>query len=726
MKIRETTSKVERSGEFKETTFKIKASAKAFDILSSRLYTNVPLAIVRELSTNAWDAHVEAKTTSTPFKVHLPNNTEPYFNIRDFGTGLSLKQIQNLYTTYFDSDKTDSNEFTGALGLGSKSPFAYGDSFTVTSYYKKTKFVFSMFKNEQGLPTVALMNQEKTKEPNGLEVQLAVKREDFKAFTDVAQQLYPYFPRTPSISGAKINLKLALRKPILEGKGWRLFEPEKTRYSYYYADTPGNRSVAIMGNIAYPIQKEQFKTEPYRALVHTPLYLYFDIGDLEMAANREELHYSDFTTKAMKKKLDRVLKGLKDELQKKISACESLWDAKSTANDLVGGKASGVLHELKGVLTGADLSWKGKKFSVGNIDVGGLKGEIRSYRVGKGQQYNYSTSSYNHVVREEKGINWITPALTARFVVDDLNVGAISRVRKYLRDKYDKDTEETKKLTVYLFKPEELGSTATFQKKLGIQSDSIIRAETLEAPARATRAKRSKTPGAKVLKFKSVASGPPSNAWENATIQPEDGGVYVPVMRFKIDTDKVSVPSGVSPSPWGIKDLLTLLTAIDAAPGNVYGIRSGALDAVLKKGEWTDLLTHAKKKWTDYVEKEDLATTISRRRGLSSLSSKWKWYRSIHTQIKSPVKGSSFVAFAETVALAAKANDKLDNVIKLGNQLGMPMEAADLGKMEAKVLKKYPIVQLIGSKYYWHSNKNEETVLANYVSLVDRNEKSSG
>jgi len=35
-------------------------------------------------------------------------------------------------------------------------------------------------------------------------------------------------------------------------------------------------------------------------------------------------------------------------------------------------------------------------------------------------------------------------------------------------------------------------------------------------------------------------------------------------------------------------------------------------------------------------------------------------------------------------------------------------------------------VQLIGSKYYWHSNKNEETVLANYVSLVDRNEKSSG
>ena len=113
--------------------FRIRNSAKAFNILSSGLYANKIRAIIRELSCNAVDSHVAAGKQDTPFDVHLPNQLDPTFRIRDYGTGLTHDQVLNIYTTYFESTKTESNQFIGALGLGSKSPFSYTDNFTVTA-----------------------------------------------------------------------------------------------------------------------------------------------------------------------------------------------------------------------------------------------------------------------------------------------------------------------------------------------------------------------------------------------------------------------------------------------------------------------------------------------------------------------------------------------------------------------------------------------------------------
>ena len=67
MKLHHERSNVERSGVNAETAFQIKTTAKAFDILSSGLYTDNILAIVRELSCNAYDAHVAAGTEDKPF-----------------------------------------------------------------------------------------------------------------------------------------------------------------------------------------------------------------------------------------------------------------------------------------------------------------------------------------------------------------------------------------------------------------------------------------------------------------------------------------------------------------------------------------------------------------------------------------------------------------------------------------------------------------------------------
>ena len=89
--------------------FRIRNSAKAFNILSSGLYANKVKAIIRELSCNAIDSHTAAGTKQ-PFEVHLPTTLEPWFSIRDFGTGLSHDQVTKIYTTYFESTKTNSNK----------------------------------------------------------------------------------------------------------------------------------------------------------------------------------------------------------------------------------------------------------------------------------------------------------------------------------------------------------------------------------------------------------------------------------------------------------------------------------------------------------------------------------------------------------------------------------------------------------------------------------------
>ena len=137
MKLHTKTNTITKSENFVESNYSIDATAKAFAILSDGLYSNKILAVVRELSTNAYDSHVAAGCPEKPFDVTLPTSLDHEFSIRDYGTGLSKENCMSLYTTCFRSDKTDSNDAVGCLGLGSKSPFAYTDQFMVESFHNE-------------------------------------------------------------------------------------------------------------------------------------------------------------------------------------------------------------------------------------------------------------------------------------------------------------------------------------------------------------------------------------------------------------------------------------------------------------------------------------------------------------------------------------------------------------------------------------------------------------
>jgi hypothetical protein len=300
--------------------FRIRNSAKAFSILSSGLYANKIRAVIRELSCNAVDSHAAAGNANTPFDVHLPNSLEPHFSIRDYGTGLSHEQVTNIYTTYFESTKTNSNAFIGALGLGSKSPFSYTDNFTVTAIQNGRKGIYTAFINEAGVPSIAQMMEEDTNEPNGVEVKFAVtERYDFDKFRQEARQVYRHFALRPVISG---NGDFGFDTPEYESR-------DIIPGVHSYKNEGRRGSVAVMGNIAYPIEipaADQSIDQDVRNLLTCGLEMHFGIGELDFQASREGLSYIPSTVAAIKAKLEQLNAALTVVIAREADAIENLWD----------------------------------------------------------------------------------------------------------------------------------------------------------------------------------------------------------------------------------------------------------------------------------------------------------------------------------------------------------------------------------------------------------------
>lgn len=281
------------SGDLTHQEFKISASGKAFKILSANLYQNKIRAFIRELSANAYDAHIAAGHPEKQFDVHLPSAIDPMFWIRDYGIGLSKESVLSLYTTYFESTKSESNDFVGALGLGSKSPFAYVDSFNVTSYFNGSIILYDMsIKN--GVPNVSIMYEGDTDEPNGMKIALSVNSGDYERVVGEARYVYGTFKTKPNFIGRSMDCELTA---VTQGDGY-FTSNDGTRYSGVFA---------IMGNIAYPVSNgiklgnviSNFSNQ-------RSVFLEFNLGDLDITPSREELSYDPQTEKFLQDRIDQI------------------------------------------------------------------------------------------------------------------------------------------------------------------------------------------------------------------------------------------------------------------------------------------------------------------------------------------------------------------------------------------------------------------------------------
>ncbi len=177
--------------------FTAEMNAETFGLLIDKLYSDKISAVIRELGANAVDSHKCAGNDES-FAIHLPNALEPWFSIRDYGIGLDGEEIRTLYTRLGASSKRDSNDFIGCMGIGSKAPFAYTDTFTITSYKAGVRYSYCAFIGDKGIPAIAIFEEDApTSETNGLEVRLTVKPTDFVEFQTKAKKIYEFFEIRP-------------------------------------------------------------------------------------------------------------------------------------------------------------------------------------------------------------------------------------------------------------------------------------------------------------------------------------------------------------------------------------------------------------------------------------------------------------------------------------------------------------------------------------------------
>lgn len=247
MKLSESKPYFESSGDLQEHFFSIKDQGMIFDILRSKMYSNPILAICREITCNARDAHREVGTPEVPVHIQLPAGLEPNWKVKDFGPGISPDRMLNIFIQYTASTKRDDNTQTGGFGLGAKTPFSYSDTFLVTTIHDGTRYSYSCTIDDTKVGKLLLLDKRPSDEPNSTEICIRVKPVDFNTFHQYTEQACRHWDTKPIVTGGSISWETTNK--IAEGTGWAICSSH---------DYNKNAKVVIDG-IEYPLTLDDLR-----------------------------------------------------------------------------------------------------------------------------------------------------------------------------------------------------------------------------------------------------------------------------------------------------------------------------------------------------------------------------------------------------------------------------------------------------------------------------------
>lgn len=304
MKIDTSQGNVEVVGDIKE--FKTSIDPKNLEfittLLSSNLYSDPEQSFIREIVSNAWDSHVEAGTTSVPVIVRFGKyGGEGSVTIRDYGVGLSPERFQEVYCNIGSSTKRESNDYIGGFGIGKYSSLACSNTVYITSYYEGTAYYYVMVKSGNSITTNLLM-EKPTAEKNGVEVTI-------KGIIDLtpfnkALQCIVFFPNVYIDGAADADM---------------INSAKLKRFDNFAAASISIPSKLLLGNVLYPVQKYHLNYEARNFIERiegTGIVIKFDVGEINITPNRENIIYSSDTIK----KIENRIMAAKAELDALVDA----------------------------------------------------------------------------------------------------------------------------------------------------------------------------------------------------------------------------------------------------------------------------------------------------------------------------------------------------------------------------------------------------------------------
>jgi hypothetical protein len=307
--------------------FQIASTAYAFQVLSKNLYSDIPRAIVRELLCNAIDASIKHQST-IPVHLSLPSQTDRDLIIQDFGAGMSSDEIQEIYTTYFASSKRETNDETGMLGLGAKTPFAYTSQFSLTTCFNGKAYEYLLFKNEKGIPSILKVSETPTTD-TGTKVCVPIHVIDEDAFIKAAILTLPFlqYPVDVIKGNDELLVKLMAYQVIKDSTDYDNWMNEFHKFSLTTTTSTNSSTGAlggynnllnkittsplgiVMGGVFYDVSSEIICNDkiqkeevlyPVSRSYSSKKVIAVPIGSVDIQPNRESLNYSDKTKAYLK------------------------------------------------------------------------------------------------------------------------------------------------------------------------------------------------------------------------------------------------------------------------------------------------------------------------------------------------------------------------------------------------------------------------------------------
>lgn len=358
------------------------------------LYSDITTAIIREYSTNAYDAHVMAGNPD-PIEVTLPSMMNPFFVVEDKGVGMDVNIFRKIYTQFGVSDKRDSNTTNGMLGYGSKSGIAYTTQFSVTSVKNGIKTHGIIQRKPDWRIVLKVVSQTKTDEPNGTRISIPVH--NWQEFTQKANDFYKFWlPGRVRVNGAEPvhHVGEKITEGLYYSKDWSTSYVVMGNVAYRIANPAALFRDSKMGSINFVAYVDDFKTEDGSAPV-------------EFTPSREDLKYTDRTKATLQAVIDNFAKEIVDTAKAEIDAATSHAEAYEAWS-----KWTGVL----GKRMFDDLEYKGDKFQPDF--------PVRATR--------YDARGYSYAVQQIR--NWHVEQMSSTMVITDFGINLTSTHKKKVKE----------------------------------------------------------------------------------------------------------------------------------------------------------------------------------------------------------------------------------------------------------------------------------------------------
>lgn len=412
MKVSEIIHKAESSDLMEEQFFSIENNGMIFDILRNKMYSNPIAAVCREIACNARDAHREVNKANEPIVIHLPNISEPYFKVKDYGPGISPDRISNIFIKYAASTKRADNIQTGGFGLGAKTPFAYSDSFNIETIVDGKKYNYICFIDESKIGKISLVLEEDTSEPNGTEIIIPVTSNDFREFIVYTELATRYWQVKPLIKGGAITYRKV--ENLIAGLDWKVASTQDW--------TRGVK--LIIDEIEYPLDTDAFKGDFDLSLIEScrgTMFIYFGVGELSLSANREQIYLDKPTKAKIATRVEKIALEIKDSISKEIKSAKYLNDAYTIYKN----KLSAAFYTLNfmGNVLWNDIPVNGDSIHLGCLVNSFIKGYTTYYR---------GSSTRQNKIRRSTG-RYLYFDSTTVIVINDLGLKEVTskHIKKY-------------------------------------------------------------------------------------------------------------------------------------------------------------------------------------------------------------------------------------------------------------------------------------------------------